>query len=157
MSNILNKAMELAGEGKFVYILDTQNELHPDDVDKAIGHGKYTLMHMSTFEQVKYLLHQLVKGIPAVYRCTGAVVIGYLDCLVSEWTLQTIQTGSMPTAEVELPPEEPGESPETVEVSAEMDETVLRRKKLADLRSKIAEVRNSGLQVEVIESERKPV
>ena len=150
MSDTIIKAKLLIADGKFPYIIDTMAELSDFDLGKELGVGKFSLLHVSTYETCKQILSNLLGGTPKEKLGECAVVISNLKTLAGERYLELSQMSEQPTVEIEVPGE-PGEEPETMTISEISQEALKQCRLFKELLMEIRAARKAGLDIVVVE------
>lgn len=167
MSDTLLNTKMLSEAGKYVFIIDTMNELHDDEVAEELGHHNFNILRYRSYEDVKRFITRILRETPKEMYSKCAIVISNIKYLMPERLLQicmdspadhllevNLETGEeIPV--VEVPCEDGFPEPEplkdTVVISEITRETFTARKKLKDLLKTVNETRDAGIAVVIVE------
>lgn len=150
MSDVIKKAKELSAANKYLYIIDTMAELDDAQLARELGHHKFCLLQIYSYEQCKQLMAIVTREMPEEMRDKCAFVINNLKMMTTERMMQLANGAIDPTVEVEVEGDAPGET-ETVSQSVEIQEMMKRRKLMKDLAYTIRDIRKLGIEVDVLE------
>jgi len=150
MSDLIKKAKELSAANKFLYIIDTMAEVDDHQLSTELGHHNFDLFYIFSYEQCKQFLVTAAREIPEDMRGKCAFVINNFKTMTTERMMQLANGAIDPTVEVEVEGDVPGET-ETVTQSVEVQEMMKCRKLMKDLAYTIRDIRNSGIEVDVLE------
>lgn len=167
MSDTLLNTKMLSEAGKYVFIIDTMNELHDGEIAKELGHHNFNIFRYSSYEDTKRFITYILRETPKEMYSKCAVVISNAKYLMPERLLQicmdspsdhllevNLKTGEeIPVVEVPCTDgfPEPETPEDTVVISELTRETFTARKKLKDLLKTVNEARDAGIAVVIVE------
>lgn len=149
MSDVIKKAKELSAANKYLYVIDTMNEVDDDQLAKDLGHHNFYLFHTSFYEHCKQFMVIATREIPEELRSQCAFIINNFK-MTTERMMQLANGEIEPTVEVEVEGDVPGET-ETVTQSVEIQEMMKCRKFMKDLAYTIRDICKLGIEVDVLE------
>jgi hypothetical protein len=150
MSDVIKKAKELSAPNKYLYIIDTMAEVDDAQLAEELGHHNFYLFHTYSYEQCKQLMVIATRNIPEGLRSQCAFIINNFKMMTTERMMQLAHGAIDPTVEVKVEGDVPGET-ETVTQSIEIQEMMKCRKLMKDLVYTIRDIRNLGIEVDVLE------
>jgi len=166
MSDTMLNAKSLHDSGKYVFIIDTMNELLDEDVEKELGDRNFHLWKFNTYEDCKRAILLLLRETPKEMRGNCAILISNVKYITTERTLQmchedpsehlievNAETGEeIPVVEVPCNDGFPEPEPlkDTFVISEVTRELFNSRKMLKDLLKTVREARDAGMVVEIV-------
>jgi hypothetical protein len=155
MSNVLEKVKELVNNGKYVFLVDTMNEIDGKDlVTNSISQDQVSIFRFATYEECKLFLFKVNQEVPSDRRPDMAIVINNIAALISEKQKSIMDE----LRQIEANPLSHNQGKLEIDATRNLrrENLFMSRKKFRELVFAIKEIQNAGIEIHVVEGMEPP-